>query len=130
MSQAFSTRDQPAPIPGDAPVLSLILPAVEEEIKDLNNTSPFGPVYWRQLKVDLIARGLQGEQRYGRPLETNNGRDALIDWYQEAIDGLMYAYQTVAENKGSPKVDMYKELAVLQLALAISITKILVDRGY
>ena len=129
MSQAFSTQDQPAPIPGDVSVLSLILPKIEQAMESLVNYSSMGPVYWRQLKVDLIARGLQGEQRYGRPLETKNGRDALIDWYQEAIDGLMYAFQAEAEEKGSPKEEIYQELLTLQLTLTIAITKLLVDRG-
>jgi hypothetical protein len=35
---------------------------------------------------DLEARAAVGVAKYGRPLEADNGRDALLDAYQEALD--------------------------------------------
>ncbi len=46
---------------------------------------------------DIEKRVQAGKQKYGMYLETHNGRDALWDAYQEAIDLVMYLRQTIAE---------------------------------
>ncbi|MCA1800617.1 MAG: hypothetical protein LC650_04935 [Actinobacteria bacterium] len=46
---------------------------------------------------DLVFRAKQGEERYGVPLTTHNGRDALIDCYEELLDALVYSVQYEAE---------------------------------
>lgn len=47
--------------------------------------------------LDIQARAEAGKQRYGTYLKTNNGRDALMDAYQEAIDLVMYLRQALLE---------------------------------
>lgn len=52
--------------------------------------------------VDLVMKDLQerkaiGITRYGTPLQANNGRDALIDAYQEALDLCIYLRQVIEE---------------------------------
>lgn len=47
---------------------------------------------------DLHERREAGKVKYGTPLKTFNGRDALVDAYQEAIDMTMYLRQRIAEN--------------------------------
>jgi hypothetical protein len=47
--------------------------------------------------ADLLARMEAGQQRYGTLLETHNGRDALMDAYQEALDLCMYLRQAIME---------------------------------
>lgn len=42
---------------------------------------------------DLKARDQVGWEHYGRPLLTNNGRDALLDLYEEQLDALAYLKQ-------------------------------------
>lgn len=42
---------------------------------------------------DLTARAEQGQAKYGTYLQTNNGRDALLDCYQELLDAVMYSCQ-------------------------------------
>jgi hypothetical protein len=50
---------------------------------------------------DLIQRSEFGREKYGVYLETCNGRDALIDAYQEALDLVMYLRQAILEkNRG------------------------------
>lgn len=49
--------------------------------------------------VDLKERGNIGIKRYGTPLKTFNGRDSLIDAYQEALDLVMYLKQNLMERK-------------------------------
>lgn len=46
---------------------------------------------------DLEARSLAGQAKYGRPLETHNGRSALVDLYQELLDACCYIKQQLLE---------------------------------
>lgn len=48
---------------------------------------------------DIKARVAMGEQKYGTKLKTYNGRDALWDAYQEAIDLVMYLRQEIIERE-------------------------------
>jgi hypothetical protein len=47
--------------------------------------------------ADIQARIALGQERYGTKLQTHNGRDALWDAYQEAIDLVMYLRQAILE---------------------------------
>lgn len=49
--------------------------------------------------ADLEFREAAGEKKYGTPLMTDNGRDALVDAYQEALDLVMYLKQALMERK-------------------------------
>jgi hypothetical protein len=51
---------------------------------------------------DLTKRRMQGIEQYGTPLMTHNGRDALVDAYQEALDLCLYLRQAIAERDDSP----------------------------
>jgi len=46
---------------------------------------------------DLMARSKMGAMKYGTVLKTFNGRDALWDAYQEALDLVMYLRQALEE---------------------------------
>lgn len=50
---------------------------------------------------DLTQRAEAGKQKYGTYLMTNNGRDPLIDAYQEALDLVMYLRQAIEEKYGT-----------------------------
>jgi len=70
--------DQPAPIPSDRPsILALV-------------------------RADLEEREQVGIQRYGTPLQAHNGRDALVDAYQEALDLAAYLRQAIEERRTAP----------------------------
>lgn len=49
---------------------------------------------------DIDARVKLGLERYGTKLQANNGRDALADAYQEALDLVFYLRQAIAERDG------------------------------
>lgn len=49
--------------------------------------------------TDIQARVDAGELKYGTKLMTHNGRDALWDAYQEAIDLVMYLRQAILERE-------------------------------
>jgi hypothetical protein len=49
--------------------------------------------------ADLRARSEVGTRKYGTILRANNGRDALMDAYQEALDLCMYLRQAIEERR-------------------------------
>ena len=59
--------------------------------------------------TDLTARAIEGKKKYGTFLKTHNGRDALIDAYQEALDLCMYLRQEIEERKTKICLDKEKE---------------------
>ncbi len=67
---------QPAPIPSDSP-----------SMHDL-------------VIRDLQARQAMGLKKYGVSLQASNGRDALMDAYQEALDLCAYLRQALYERDG------------------------------
>ena len=48
---------------------------------------------------DIEARIRLGERKYGTRLKSHNGRDAMLDLYQEILDALNYSKQLVIEGK-------------------------------
>lgn len=53
---------------------------------------------------DFIDRAEMGKQKYGTYLETNNGRNALNDLYQELADAVMYIKQELLQRAGTISV--------------------------
>jgi hypothetical protein len=70
MSQA--SEYQPDPKPGQQNVADFVLQDIQERVE-------------------------AGEKKYGTKLQTFNGRDALWDAYQEALDLVMYLRQAILE---------------------------------
>lgn len=58
-----------------------------------NNSTPV----WDLVIEDMSARDHVGRKRYGTPLQANNGRDALQDAYEEALDLCVYLKQAIIE---------------------------------
>ena len=52
---------------------------------------------WELVVEDMRARDELGRRRYGVPLQAGNGRDALRDAYEEALDLVAYLRQAIAE---------------------------------
>jgi hypothetical protein len=86
-------EDQPPPIaqPDRKPVWELVIVDAARQFAG-----------WRscwQLVDDMTARDKIGRERYGTPLTTGNGRDHLVDAYQELLDGAVYMRAWLEENK-------------------------------
>lgn len=58
-----------------------------------------GPCIQDMVIADIEARKLVGIQRYGTVLQPNNGRDALRDAYEEALDLCQYLKQVLVERE-------------------------------
>jgi hypothetical protein len=69
----LKAAEQPMPTPNDQP-------SVQGLVRD-----------------DLEQREQLGIARYGTPLQPHNGRDALRDAYEEALDLACYLRQVIAE---------------------------------
>lgn len=52
------------------------------------------------LKDYIEARKQTGIERYGTPLQPHNGRDALRDAFEEAVDLATYLAQVIIERDG------------------------------
>jgi hypothetical protein len=55
------------------------------------------PPVWTLVYGDMISRNVMGKIKYGTPLRAFNGRDALVDAYQEALDLCVYLRQAIYE---------------------------------
>jgi len=56
---------------------------------------------WVLVIEDMLARDQLGRQRYGVPLQAGNGRDALRDAYEEALDLAAYLRQELEERRAA-----------------------------
>lgn len=58
---------------------------------------------WDMVIDDMRARDALGRERYGTRLVAGNGRDALVDAYEEALDLCVYLRQAIAEREKTAK---------------------------
>jgi hypothetical protein len=59
-----------------------------------------GPAVWDLVVIDMRDRDKSGQLKYGTRLQAHNGRDALTDAYQEALDLAVYLRQAIYERDG------------------------------
>jgi hypothetical protein len=95
-------QPQPPPVANDKPaVWDLVVQDLERDVAHhLPNwaTKPWDvPEVVALVLTDARARDAQGRERYGVPLQAGNGRDALVDAYQEALDLAVYLRQAIEE---------------------------------
>ena len=66
-----------------------------------NNTQPIH----EQVIEDIKLRAEAGKQNYGTYLQVNNGRDSLLDAYEEAQDLALYLKQAILERDAKANAD-------------------------
>lgn len=66
-------------------------------IKEQQEPTPGEGDVWLLVLKDMEERRQHGIDKYGVPLQPFNGRDALIDSYQEALDLCVYLRQVIEE---------------------------------
>ena len=72
------------------------MPASHQQPAPVHNEST--PIV-ELVREDMLARMTLGIERYGTPLQANNGRDALQDAYEEALDLAIYLRQAIEERR-------------------------------
>lgn len=68
----------------------------KQPIPKLNSHMPV----WDLVEKDMSDRSIAGQAKYGVPLQPHNGRDALQDAYEEALDLCVYLRQALFEKHG------------------------------
>lgn len=92
-------KDTPRPDQGATPT------EIESELDSTLTTPEPPPVptdgtpVWELVIADMRARDSFGREKYGTPLQAGNGRDPLVDAYQEALDLAVYLRQAIAERE-------------------------------
>lgn len=59
---------------------------------------------WLLVLKDMEERRLHGIEKYGVPVQPHNGRDPLIDLYQELLDACVYIRQEIEQRRTSNAV--------------------------
>lgn len=85
--QPSAIADQPPPVPNDRPAIADLVIA------------------------DMAERKRLGIQRYGVALQAHNGRDALVDLYQELLDACCYVRQLIEKRSPDPVTTSRQERA-------------------
>lgn len=71
--------------------------AIHDQPPPIRNTRV---AVWDLVMADMRERNDTGFRRYGTHLQPFNGRDPLVDAYQEALDLAVYLRQAVFERDG------------------------------
>lgn len=75
-----------------------------------------GAIVWSEVMSDLAERVKVGKMKYGTELRAANGRDPLIDAYQEALDLTQYLKQAIMESRQGARVSNLPTLNLLAVA--------------
>jgi hypothetical protein len=106
--------DQPDPVhTGRRPTWDIVMSYVELRLPA--NTAAL-------VLADMRERDVVGRERYGTPLTSHNGRDHLVDAYQEILDSVVYLANELDEHGADPEgridsstpVDLRKRLLIVQ----------------
>lgn len=101
--------DQPTPIhqPARVAVWDLVI----DDYRRLGETGKLDTDVEtdRIILADMKERDRIGRERYGTPLTTGNGRDHLVDAYQERLDLIVYLRAWLEENKVDEDAPMTPE---------------------
>ncbi len=85
---------QADPTKGDQDVWPIVIEQFSAKLVDaVADTKVLG-----QIVEDMKERHALGISRYGTPLQTRNGRDSVMDAYQEVLDLRAYLEQTRLED--------------------------------
>lgn len=99
------------------------------KIEDQPAPQPGGTAIWPLVVQDMQQRDQLGRERYGTPLQAHNGRDALVDAYQEALDLAVYLRQRVEEDRWIPVDErLPEEHKMVQLSLERTVCGVLERR--
>lgn len=102
-------QDQPPPQHAEGPDCWLLV------LKDVDELFP---TLGYLVKENMAARRQTGIDRYGMPVRPHNGRNAVVDCFQEVLDAIVYARQAIEEGQAMMNTH-YRELLRVAVAMAI-----------
>lgn len=134
MTTTIEDQPQPTAQPEQRPVWDQVieeLSGLEGQITmiigQLGTPLPRGVAVFDVLVQDMRARDAAGRERYGVPLTAHNGRDQLVDAYQETLDAVVYMRASIEESVGQVREILMRTYAI-QLALALSMRVAILGR--
>jgi hypothetical protein len=87
----------------DAPLIPVTIPVTHRsgyvQYEPAPNPSA-APAVWDLIQKDIAERDEFGRLKYGTRLRPHNGRDFLVDLYQELLDAIVYARGALFEKYG------------------------------
>lgn len=96
--EARPIADQPPPAAtAGRPVWEMVI----EDVRSMRAPSTLRAIVMVHVLADMHERDRIGRERYGTPLQAHNGRDALVDACQEALDLCAYLRQSVEEERAA-----------------------------
>jgi hypothetical protein len=107
--------DQPPPIPSSGPGMHDVAIASWRE---------HDGTIWPSIIREMEARRDVGLERYGRPLQAWNGRDALRDLLEELLDAAAYTHQVAAEARAAEVAEVAR-LIEKNVSSALTFTQLL-----
>lgn len=116
----FASTPQPPPKTSHINVL----PGVIDDLNRLITTQYRRHEVLPYVVADLGARADFGFKKYGTLLQAYNGRDALYDAYQEALDAIMYLGQARMERGITLPEHIYQRA----IDLAVDLRKLILER--
>lgn len=125
--QAPGAVDQPRPTNDGAAATWEAVITRATNIARQRQDKPTDPVppYMMALIEDMKARHAVGVERYGVALGPHNGRDSMVDLYQEVLDSCVYAENLAIETGDSTWA---RSMAARMLYVAVEIRRKLYDR--
>jgi hypothetical protein len=99
-------EDQPAPIPVEKTNRTPVWNLVRDDFADLMKRSTGVDLYALTIELignEMLERDQTGRERYGTPLTAGNGRDHLVDAYQEILDFAVYLRTWFDEERINPR---------------------------
>ena len=103
----FIVAEQKPPVPNTGlPVWDQVISDLHDFIKE--RTIPENLSF--DVLSDAFERNQEGIRKYGTPLCPNNGRDALVDAYQENLDLCVYLKQALMETSPEDQSEWVSEL--------------------
>lgn len=86
---------QPAPTPGSVDIWPLVLKDIDNMFADWDD---IGGTVLNEVKKTIMARVEFGKEKYGTPLQSNNGRQWQWDALQEGADLPQYIKQGIIQS--------------------------------
>jgi hypothetical protein len=97
MKTPHAAIHEPAPVRND-------LPCIQDLVAEELYAAGFA-----RIAKDILFRKDEGVKKYGTVLQPRNGRNPIMDTYQEVLDGMVYMRQAIwEESRSSHPVNLDK----------------------
>lgn len=113
MNPAIAKLPDPSQANGHTPVINTFVNRLTHGLTGTQDTDAIVS----QVMDDVMVRASEGQKKYGVFLAPHNGRNPLVDLYQEVLDANLYLEQYVAENAATMPQAERADMSVLATQL-------------